>query len=117
MHASCWTGLLNGDPMGGAAPAAQERETCLRSLLGPQHDARHETAPSFRFGTGDRSGAFTVPAGGAKRSVGLSPGPIYLPSPRGVIGEGPKYSIGGATAIDKVRRAGAQPGPGEYEIP
>ena len=96
------------------ADLADERETVMRSLtVGPQSDSRHENAPAWVFGSGDRSGAFTNQGGGGKRSVGLSPGPIYLPSPRGR--EGPKYSIGGAASqLETHRRAGGLPGPGEY---
>ena len=95
--------------------AGSRRETYLRSLCGPQADSRKESAPSHVFGTGDRSGAFTNQGGGTRRSVGLSPGPIYLPSPRGAMGDGPKFSIGRSAAGADTRRAGAPPGPGEYE--
>ena len=102
---------------GQAAGAAAARETYLRSLIGPQALAHKDTAPAWVFGTGDRSGSLTSGAGGGpKRTVGLSPGPIYLPSPRGAMGDGPKCSIGGATDESKTRRAGAAPGPGEYEM-
>jgi len=48
--------------------------------------------------------------------MALSPGPIYLPSPRGRMGDGPKFSFGtGGAAAAIPRRAGAAPGPGEYE--
>ena len=102
-----------------SAAAAEERETYLRSWLGPQSDSRKANEPSFVFGTGDRSGApLKQPEGNAKRSVGLSPGPIYNPSPRqGKLGSGPAFSIGGFVPQDDTRRAGAQPGPGEYEKP
>jgi hypothetical protein len=86
--------------------------------MGAQADSRKESAPSFVFGSGDRSGAFVMAeGGGSKRNVGLSPGPIYLPSPRGVIGDGPKFTIGSFAANPEHRRAGAPPGPGEYEPP
>ena len=89
--------------------------TYLRSWLGPQADSRKDNAPAFGFGSGDRSGAFVNPS---SRAVGLSPGPIYRPSPRGVCGDGPKFSFGsGASAAAAARRAGAAPGPGEYEMP
>jgi hypothetical protein len=94
------------------------RETFIRSLIGPQADSRKESAPSYGFGTGDRSGALVAPAGG-KRAVGLSPGPVYLVSPRnpGLGRTGPAFSMSGTPANPGGRRAGAAPGPGEYEKP
>jgi len=82
----------------------------LRSWTGgTQADSRKETAPHYGFGSQERS---------PRRAVGLSPGPIYLPSPRGKMGDGPRYTFrtGGAAAENAGgRRAGAVPGPGEYE--
>jgi len=87
----------------------------LRSWTGGnQPDSRKETAPMHVFGSEARCGS----AAGASRSVGLSPGPIYLPSPRGRMGDGPKFTFGGVGATESAsRRAGAAPGPGEYEAP
>lgn len=100
----------------GSSAQGELRETYIRSLMGPQAESRKETAPSYGFGTGDRSGALIAPAEG-KRAVGLSPGPIYLPSPRATMREGPRFSMSGAPANIGGRRAGAAPGPGEYEPP
>lgn len=97
------------------ADMAHARETILRSLIGPQPTSGKESAPAWVFGSGDRSGALMNPGGGGKRSVGLSPGPIYLPSPRGR--DSPRYSFGGAASSTPSRRAGAAPGPGEYDAP
>jgi len=95
---------------------AEVRETYIRSLMGAQADSKKQSAPSYGFGTGDRSGNVISQMQG-KRAVGLSPGPIYLPSPRGVMGDGPRFSMSGAPLNTGGRRAGAPPGPGEYEPP
>lgn len=76
----------------------------MRSWMGAQADSRKETAPQFSL----------VGKPNAARQVQLSPGPIYLPSPRGRMGDGPKFSFGGA-AGGASHRGGAAPGPGEYE--
>ena len=81
------------------------------SWLGPQANSLKESAPAFGVGSAERGGSAA-----AARSVTLSPGPIYLPSARGRMGDGPKFSIGGATTGVDARRAGAAPGPGEYEV-
>ena len=84
----------------------------MRSWLGEQYDSRKEAAPSYRFGTSQRSNI----AGAYK----LSPGPIYAPGAS--IGKGPKYGFGtgpGAGAVGSggstPRRGVTAPGPGEYE--
>ena len=102
----------------GGESSGEIRETFIRSLIGPQADSRKESAPSYGFGTGDRSGALVVQASG-KRAVGLSPGPVYMLSPRnpGLGRTGPSFSMSGTPANPGGRRAGAAPGPGEYEKP
>ena len=106
--------------MGGDRPstAGATRETYLKSFLGANPDSTKANAPNYGFGTGDRSGSMVAQSGGGKRTVGLSPGPIYLPSPRGVMGDGPKAPFSKSDARELLaRRAGAGPGPGEYEKP
>ena len=96
----------------------------LRSLIGPQADSRKETAPSYGFGTSDRNSVQVIYGGGKAKGGGgpqarttkLSPGPIYLPSSSS---NAPKFSFGGqgnAIGIQMARRAGAAPGPGEYDL-
>lgn len=100
------------------AEEGEPRETILRSLCGPQPESTKESAPSWVFGTGDRSGSHITQSSSARRAVGLSPGPIYMPTGTGRIGEGVKFSFGsGGVANDNRRRAGAPPGPGEYDTP
>ena len=79
----------------------------MRSWLGPQPESRHATAPSYSI-----SGKGVV-----SRPVSLSVGPIYLPSPRGKMGDGPKFSFGSAQmqAEATAKRLDPEPGPGEYE--
>ena len=81
----------------------------LRSWMGTQYDSRKETAPSIKFGSE------AIPSQ-SPRKVGLSPGPIYMPSPRGKMGDGPAFTFGTGGAAAPSRRAGAAPGPGEYEV-
>ena len=98
--------------------AAGTRETYLVSKMGAIPESTRASAPNYGFGTGDRSGSMVLQSSTAKRAVGLSPGPIYLPSPRGVIGSGPKAPFSKSDAREaSIRRAGALPGPGEYEKP
>lgn len=96
----------------------------LRSLIGPQADSRKETAPSYGFGTSDRNSVQVIYGGGKAKGAGapqarttkLSPGPIYLPSNSS---KAPKFSFGGqgnGIGIQMARRAGAAPGPGEYDL-
>ena len=60
----------------------------MPSFMGPQSNSMKHSAPAFGFGSEERS------AGSPRRAVGLSPGPIYLPSPRGRMGDGPKATFG-----------------------
>ena len=97
-------------------------EWYVRSLFGAQADARHETAPSFGFGTSQRavhSVMYSGPGSDKGRPCRLSPGPIYMPDANGV-GRGPKFSFGtgpaaGACGAVGARGAAFQPGPGDYE--
>ncbi|KAL1528376.1 hypothetical protein AB1Y20_009727 [Prymnesium parvum] len=99
----------------------------LRSLLGVQADSRKESAPSYGFGTSDRTSLQVVYGGGrpgagdsrpTARATKLSPGPIYLPSRAS--DTGPKFSFGGqglgVGSHPASRRAGAPPGPGDYDL-
>jgi hypothetical protein len=82
----------------------------MPSFMGPQYNSMKHSAPAFGFGSQERN------PNSSARAVGLSPGPIYLPSPRGRMGDGPKATFGTSPcAASPARRAGASPGPGEYE--
>ena len=76
--------------------------------MGTQYDSRKESAPSFGFGSAP------IGSQSPSKEVGLSPGPIYLPSPRDR--RGPAFTFGTGGAAAPSRRAGAAPGPGEYEV-
>ena len=84
-----------------SAAAAEERETYLRSWLGPQSDSRKANEPSFVFSTGRPLERRPSSRKATPASVGLSPGPIYNPSPRqGKLGSGSAFSMGGFVPQD-----------------
>ena len=103
--------------------AGSRDEWYMRSLLGSQVEARHETAPMYGFGPSQRAVhniMYSGPGSDKGRPARLSPGPIYLPDANGV-GRGPKFSFGtgpaaGACAGSASKWSASQPGPGEYEL-
>ena len=94
----------------------------MRSLLGSQAESRHETAPRYGFGTGQRA-AYDIMYGGPGTDKGrpcrLSPGPIYMPGagpnrgPKFSFGTGPAAGSCGSTAN---KGSAQEPGPGDYEL-
>lgn len=96
-------------------------EWYLRSLLGSQAESRHESAPSYGFGTSQRSAAakmYQGPGSDKGRPARLSPGPIYA-SPQSL--GGPKFSFGtgpaaGSCGAAPSRGSAQMPGPGEYAL-
>jgi hypothetical protein len=104
------------------ASAANADEWYMRSLLGAQAESRHETAPKYGFGTGQRA-AYDIMYGGPGTDKGrpcrLSPGPIYMPGagpnrgPKFSFGTGPAAGSCGSTAN---KGSAQQPGPGDYEL-
>ena len=104
------------------ASAAHADEWYMRSLLGAQAESRHETAPRYGFGTGQRA-AYDIMYGGPGTDKGrpcrLSPGPIYMPGagpnrgPKFSFGTGPAAGSCGSTAN---KGSAQEPGPGDYEL-
>jgi len=102
--------------------AAHADEWYMRSLLGSQAESRHETAPRYGFGTGQRA-AYDIMYGGPGTDKGrpcrLSPGPIYMPGagpnrgPKFSFGTGPAAGSCGSTAN---KGSAQEPGPGDYEL-
>ena len=74
----------------------------LRSYLGKQFNSCKESAPSFGFGSQERSG-------GATMATHRSPGPMYLPSPRGSIGDGAKCVHATACILRSMRSVATHP--------
>ena len=92
-----------------ASPRAALGLGDMPTWMGPQAESRKASAPSFSI-TGKPTSA---------RPVQLSPGPIYLPSPQGpgqAGRNGPQYSMRGGREVGELKRGGATPGPGEYEV-
>ena len=104
--------------------AAHADEFYMRSLLGAQAESRHETAPRYGFGTGQRA-AYDIMYGGPGTDKGrpcrLSPGPIYMPGAGPDSWRGPKFSFGtgppaGSCGASANKGSAQQPGPGDYEL-
>ena len=104
--------------------AAHAGEFYMRSLLGAQAESRHETAPRYGFGTGQRA-AYDIMYGGPGTDKGrpcrLSPGPIYMPGAGPDSWRGPKFSFGtgppaGSCGASANKGSAQQPGPGDYEL-
>ena len=104
--------------------AAHADEFYMRSLLGAQAESRHETAPRYGFGTGQRA-AYDIMYGGPGTDKGrpcrLSPGPIYMPGAGPDAWRGPKFSFGtgpaaGSCGASANKGSAQQPGPGDYEL-
>ena len=104
--------------------AARADEFYMRSLLGAQAESRHETAPRYGFGTGQRA-AYDIMYGGPGTDKGrpcrLSPGPIYMPGAGPDSWRGPKFSFGtgpaaGSCGASANKGSAQQPGPGDYEL-
>ncbi len=93
-------------------PSVAGLSAMVRSLCGvPLPESKRQNAPSYRFGT--EAARPTDVGGASSRVMRLSPGPIYNPAL--MMSEGPKITIAGLPSAPGTRRAGAVPGPGEYD--